>query len=198
MQEIYDECLLGVSANCLSFLYPLQNLIYRLVRERRGVVPKVEKVAVNEGPYKLPTDQPLFKCHPLPNQRYEDIDVSKVDAREVHHVVVPYAPLAAATNRFNDWPPEQEFAHIRPKPKRFTGDNDTNSSNGQQYKLSTVPGGVPSVIAAGAAARRRSLTTEMSLPLKAAGVTTPLRRRSQTVDTLQKTFDSKSPKSKRT
>jgi hypothetical protein len=183
-----------------------QNLIYRLVRERRGDVLKAATTEEPEVPYELPKDQPLFKAHALPNQKHEDIDMEKIDAREVHHVVVPYAPLASSTNRFNDWPPEPEYAHVKPKPKKeamghrhSTGDGNSmmpihsnDSASQGYYKLTTLPGEVPSIIntpgVGGAGGRLRSHSTDdmaMFMSIKAAdGIVSPLRRRSQTVDVL--------------
>lgn len=65
----------------------------------------------------LPADQPVFQSHGEPNQKPTELDLSEVNPKEVHHVVVPYSQLKY--QRMYDWPPEPQYARVKisPKPK---------------------------------------------------------------------------------
>jgi hypothetical protein len=72
----------------------------------------IEKEQSVEAEYVVTQNQPIITSHPLPNTMYAEMPRDQVDLREVHHVIIPYAPIASATNRFYDWPPEPEFSNV--------------------------------------------------------------------------------------
>ena len=100
-----------------------QNLIFRWLKERREQSkppPLRSRIMTNDEVSILedfPEDQPLFAGHPAPNQHATPIDRDHLDAREVHHVVVPYSRLMY--QRFYDWPPEAAYAQVKKKPPQI-------------------------------------------------------------------------------
>jgi hypothetical protein len=167
-----------------------QNWIRRLVRER---MPKKEELGENRIPElssRIPNDQPLFKAHPPPDTRYEEIDVDKVNPREVHHVVVPYSPLMYQ-NRFYDWPPEPEYSVVKHKPSgksllrptlqgrtssgRSITELDASEAFARYINSSFQPTGVPAVVKG----HRRSYTADWDIMSEAQFVQ---RRRQLTLD----------------
>lgn len=104
-----------------------QNWILRILRERGRLPPERQRPGSKNNNREtkgrdtgLPDQQPIFK-----RRHREEGNASKlyaaaagdepdaaVDEREVHHVVVPYGPLIY--QRFYDWPPEPQYAHVTP------------------------------------------------------------------------------------
>jgi hypothetical protein len=142
----YESSLLSLNVVCRLLLTcdhsPSQNLFFRLLRERtESIRQRLDQESASAGedapvsgdaPSKvesggdddadmiestLPEDQPVFKSHGEPNQKSTELDLSEVNPREVHHVVVPYSQLKY--QRMYDWPPEPQYARVKipPKPK---------------------------------------------------------------------------------
>lgn len=97
-----------------------QNWAIRILREK-GYLPPLPKPGDNKRqdeksddvlwPYGLPSDQPIF----TPSDRQTgkpNVSSAPADPREVHHVVVPYSRLMY--QRFYDWPPEPQYAQVKP------------------------------------------------------------------------------------
>lgn len=95
-------------------LFGPQNYVVRLIKERNGDVEeydpdKLIKKKVTEVEEVLSVDAPLFSMR-TPNN--EPIDKADIDATDLKQVVVPYSPLMY--QRFYDWPPENQYAHVIP------------------------------------------------------------------------------------
>jgi hypothetical protein len=100
------------------FLVGPQNYVIRILRER-GHLPPAQRKRRPESEEKKTTniaDQPVFYCH----SRKDGVNGPKnrhdVDPREIHRVVVPYGPLMY--QRFYDWPPEPQYARVKPEDVR--------------------------------------------------------------------------------
>jgi hypothetical protein len=139
-------------------------------------------------PCELPTDQPLIKAHPPPNTKYVDISKEQIDPREIHHVVVPYAPLASATTRFYDWPPEPEFANVKYKPPVTNSNGMDGGMPCSVHKVNVSNGSIPDVATSGTVPRwplpaykplrQRSFSSDLETRSNAP----PPRRRAKTDD----------------
>jgi hypothetical protein len=139
-------------------------------------------------PCELPTDQPLIKAHPPPNTKFVDISKEQIDPREVHYVVVPYAPLASATTRFYDWPPEPEFANVKFKPPISNSNVTDGGMQFPNYKVNMSNGNSPHIATSSTMPRRplpaykplrqRSVSSDLETRSNAP----PPRRRAQTDD----------------
>jgi hypothetical protein len=100
------------------FLVGPQNYVIRILRER-GHLPPAQRKRRPESEDKKTVniaDQPVFYSH----SRKDGINGPKnredVDPREIHRVVVPYGPLMY--QRFYDWPPEPQYAQVKPEDVR--------------------------------------------------------------------------------
>ena len=120
-----------------------QNWVIRILREQGRLPPapkfsrkKAETSAsAGENYSDLPADKPVFtkNCRIMSgNDSRKPIDPS-VDAREIHHVVVPYSPLFH--QRCNDWPPEPQYACV--ERKADANDAEANAGRTAQYRRST-------------------------------------------------------------
>jgi hypothetical protein len=102
------------------FLVGPQNYAIRILRERGHLPPAQRKrrpdLEEKKKRSSIISDQPVFHCH----SRKDGIDGPKnrtdVDPREIHRVVVPYSPLMY--QRFYDWPPEPQYAQVKPEDVR--------------------------------------------------------------------------------
>ena len=113
-------------------LLHLQNLLYRLVKERKDAVhKKVAEASAAAGSASsseesppadsdkdgktteeiLLENQPVFTAHAEPNTRLKPVNIRELDPRELHHVVVPYSQLRH--QRMYDWPPEPQYARVK-------------------------------------------------------------------------------------
>ena len=117
-----------------------------------------------------------------------DISKEQIDPREVHYVIVPYAPLASATTRFYDWPPEPEFANVKHKPPVTNTNGLDGGMQWSFYKVNKPNGSIPDVATSSTLARRplpsykplrqRSFSTD----LETRSNVPPQRRRAKTDD----------------
>ena len=103
----------------LWFVGP-QNWAIRILRKRGILPPKKErtKEAAPEN-MEVPCDQVVFRGHISQDDKRKPH--SQADPKEIQYVVVPYSPLMA--QRFYDWPPERDYAHVSstpaPRPSTF-------------------------------------------------------------------------------
>ena len=102
----------------LWFVGP-QNWGVRVLRKRGILPPKKErtKEAAPEN-MEVPSDQIVFKGHISQDDKRKPH--SQADPKEIQYVVVPYSPLMS--QRFYDWPPERDYAHVSsiPAPRSST------------------------------------------------------------------------------
>ena len=110
-----------------------------------------------DGHCELPTQQPLVKAHPLPNTKHVDISEDEIDPRGIHHVVIPYSQLASATNRFYDWPPEPEFAHVKYNPPVSKSSSVFGSLVADTFAAKASAGSTAQVATATTMARRSTM-----------------------------------------
>ena len=92
-----------------------QNLLIRLIREKKGISPPDFDTIVKKRKRKLKVEteeEPLFSNRTSQNK---PIDYSDLDQSEMRHIAVPYSPLMYS-NRFYDWPPEPRFARVYADP----------------------------------------------------------------------------------
>ena len=59
----------------------------------------------------VPSSQPIFTADSRKQGNdQQSPNLSSIDPREIHQIVVPYGPLMY--QRCNDWPPEPEYAQV--------------------------------------------------------------------------------------
>lgn len=92
-----------------------QNWAFRILREQGYVASEVKPPTTNEETVvnydEVPSSQPVFTadCRKQGNDP-QNPNLSTVDPKEIHQIVVPYGPLMY--QRCNDWPPEPEYAQV--------------------------------------------------------------------------------------
>jgi hypothetical protein len=93
-----------------------QNWAFRILREQGYVTVDAkqhnkskDEIVVNYD--EVPSSQPIFTadCRKQGNDP-QTPNLSSIDPKEIHHIVVPYGPLMY--QRCNDWPPEPEYAQV--------------------------------------------------------------------------------------
>ena len=96
-----------------------QNLVIRILRERGHLPPLKKPAPVDRSPFEEKTGEELLKGQPLfrsskreLGSELTEVDRKEANSNEVHSVVVPYGPLMY--QRFYDWPPEPNYAQVKP------------------------------------------------------------------------------------
>jgi hypothetical protein len=97
-----------------AFLIGPQNWVFRKLRESGKLPPLRHKIRVDDSEEKteakMPETQPVFYFRKHGNDYTSK--PPKIDPKEIQNVVVPYSPLIY--NRFYDWPPEPQYAQVKP------------------------------------------------------------------------------------
>jgi len=107
----------------LWFVGP-QNYAIRIMR-KRGILPpkKIPELEAGAEDMEVSADQVVFQGHISQDEKKKAH--KPVDPREVQYAVVPYSPLMS--QRFYDWPPERDYAQVRPdvQQSRFVRSNSS-------------------------------------------------------------------------
>lgn len=99
------------------FVVGPQNWAIRILREQGHLPPlrlggkATEDMSIWD---EVPKHLPIFTAgRRKQGNDPRTVDAATLDAREIHHVVVPYGPLIH--QRCNDWPPEAKYAQVSPE-----------------------------------------------------------------------------------
>lgn len=93
-------------------IYPRRSRLLEAISEHESSENAAAEVASPENDQTPPLNQPIFSCHAGVNEQPKELRHANANAREIHHVVVPYTPLMYS--RFYDWPPEPQYAQVVP------------------------------------------------------------------------------------
>ena len=112
-----------------------QNWAFRILREQGYVSADAkshtktnDETIVNFD--EVPSSQPIFTADSRKQGNdQQSPNLSSIDPREIHHIVVPYGPLMY--QRCNDWPPEPEYAQV----VSTASENNSRKEISAQYQI---------------------------------------------------------------